>query len=614
MSGLKDFVFKHGRGKSHLWVVLFFLLLTLAVTWPLVLHLTDRVPGWFIADNYEYIWKMWWFKHAIIDVHQSPLFAPDIFYPQGFHLAHAELSPLHTVVGLPLTWLWGEVPTYNVFSMLSFVLTGWATYALLYRMTGNHWAGLLAGTVLTLTPYHTVRYGGILPLMSIQGIPIFFLYLEIWIEEHRCRWAALAGVGFLLSAWASLYYAAGIMLLAPVYALIRMQPIRAYLKNRRIWIGLSTIVIIILLGLVPLVLPYLELRQEVNLQIPLDDVDFWSASLSDYLLPPGLHPIWGKLVREKLLSIPEEYPQISLEFVLGVGWVGLLFAIYGWRRSRHPARAASIWLLAAALVLSFGPRLHLGRHPLVITAPKQIVNTFHHVLNIIGAWLPSNEGYQLLQAEGITVPLPALFLRWIMPFLGGMRAWNRFAVFVSLALSYLAGLGFSAWISDEIAAPNVQGSRRLTRVRWAGVIVLTFAIFELWPGKIPLQPVEPRPVDYWLAEQPGQFTIMELPLTSALSAPQMLYTRFHGKRIAFAYGTYFPYWYREQYPELKECPEKACINRLQEWDVNYLLLNKEALPPGSRLEVILDRSEALIRYIMLDDVVVYELQYDLSDD
>jgi len=613
MSGLKDFVFKHGRGRGHLWVILFFLLLTLAVTWPLVLHLTDRVPGWFIADNYEYIWKMWWFKHAIIDVHQSPLFAPDIFYPQGFYLAHAELSPLHTVVGLPLTWLWGEVPTYNLFTILSFVLTGWATYALLYRMTGNHWAGLIAGTILTLTPYHTVRYGGILPLMSIQGIPIFFLCLEMWIEDRRCRWAAFAGIGFLLSAWASLYYAAGIMLLAPVYALIRMQPIRTYLIDRRMWIGFSTMAIIILLGLVPLVLPYLELRQQVSLHIPLDDVDFWSASVSDYLLPPGLHPMWGKWVRERLLSVPEEYPQISLEFVLGIGWIGLLFALYGWRRSRHPARMASTWFMISALVLSLGPRLHLGRFPVVIPAPDQLVECFHRILNTIGAALPSSEGYHLLQAEGITIPLPALLLRWIFPVLVGVRAWNRFAVFTSLGLTILAGLGFAKWISLEIAPGGNPRNQLLDRSRLAGIIVLTLAIFELWPGRIPVKPIEPRPVDRWLAEQPGQFTIMELPLTSALSAPQMLYTRFHGKRIAFAYGTYFPYWYREQYPELKECPDNACIERLQGWDVRFLLLNREALSRGSQLEADLDDSEALVRIGAFDEIIVYELRDAWSD-
>jgi len=117
-----------GRGlRRHASVIAFFCLLTVAVTWPLVLRFSSQVPGWYIADNYEYLWKMWWFKHALLDLHQNPLIAPQLFYPQGFELAHAELSPLLTVVSLPLTWLWGEIPTYNLLSFLSFVVaTIWA--------------------------------------------------------------------------------------------------------------------------------------------------------------------------------------------------------------------------------------------------------------------------------------------------------------------------------------------------------------------------------------------------------------------------------------------------------------------------------------------------------
>lgn len=110
--------------RTNLKALGFYTLLALAVTWPLALHLHDRVPGFFKADNYEYLWKMWWFKHAILDLRQSPLVAPDIFYPMGFQLAHAELTPLHTVLGLPLTAVLGEVVTYNIFALLSFVIAG----------------------------------------------------------------------------------------------------------------------------------------------------------------------------------------------------------------------------------------------------------------------------------------------------------------------------------------------------------------------------------------------------------------------------------------------------------------------------------------------------------
>ena len=597
-----------GRGlRRHASVIAFFCLLTVAVTWPLVLRFSSQVPGWYIADNYEYLWKMWWFKHALLELHQNPLIAPDIFYPQGFALANAELVPLATIVGLPLTWLWGEIPTYNLLILLSFVVSGWAVFAFVDRVSGNAWGGLLAGVLFVMSPYHVVRYAGILPLSSVEGLPIFLLGAEGWAKDGRLRWAALAGLGFVMAAWGSLYYALGLALLGPVYIVLRTPSHRRLWTDKRVRSSLVLVAGISVAALFPLSLAYLNLSQRVSLRIPLEDVDFWSASLTDYLILPGLHPLWGEWVRAHLLTVPAEYPQIGLEFVLGVGLICLLFAAYGARHEGSLSRRALIGFTFAALVLSFGPRLHWGRYPISIPAPTSLVHGFERAMNAIGESLPSREPYLSTAGGGLTIPLPALLLRWLVPPLKGLRAWNRFAAFVSLGLACLAGLGYSAWIKREVIRAGEREGRQKLRLASAGIVVLSLTIFELWPGRLPLQPVEPREVDHWLAAQPGQFTIMELPLVSALSAPQMLYSRYHGKRTAFAYGTFFPYWYRQEYPELADCPESPCLDRLRSWGVRYVLLNIDALPPGSTFELELNSSPDLGRIIRLDQIVVYEL-------
>jgi hypothetical protein len=372
--------------------------------------------------------------------------------------------------------------------------------------------------------------------------------------------------------------------------------------------------VVALLTLVPLSIPYIRLNREVDLLISLDEVDFWSASVTDYVIPSGLHPFWGDWVRNNLLSVSEEYPQIALEFILSASWIGILFAFYGWRRSTSPARQAIFWLLFSAFILSLGPRLHLGRHPVVLPAPESIVNGFHRLMNSLGELLPSGENYQLLETDGITIPLPALILRWLLPPLQGMRAWNRFTIFAIMGLSLIAGLGFDTWVKEELAPLTYSKEKRQGRKHIAGAVILLLALFELWPGRVPLQPIQSRPVDAWLAQQPDQFTIMELPLTSALSAPQLLYTRYHGKRTAFAYGTFFPYWYRQEYPELLNCPDSACLDLLQSWDVKYLLLNREALPEDSQLEILLDHTEELKRIVVFDEMIVYQLQLRVEGD
>lgn len=591
--------------RLHLGAVLFFLALTLAVTWPLALHLADRVPGWYVADNYEYLWKMWWFKHALVDLHTSPLVAPDIFYPQGFALAHGELSPLHTIIALPLTSLLGEVVTYNLFAMLSFVLSGWAAFSLVHRWTGNPWAGLLSGTLFVLTPYHLVRYGGILPSAAVEGIPVFLLGIEVWLSSSRLRGAVVAGVGFLLAAWAYTYYGVGLLMVAPVYILGRVQSIKGSLRDRRNWMPLVLLSGVALAGMGLLAIPYLRLGQEVRLRIPLDEVDFWSASPTDYLIPAGLSPVWGSWVRRMLIGIPAQYDQIALEFVLAPGYLALLFALYG-LRSRTPGISRALLLLClVSAVLSFGPRLHIARRVAALPAPEKVVSSFQRSLDWIGVHLPGGEPYHTLTDGGLTIPLPALFLRWLLPPLQAMRAWNRFAVLAVLAIALLAGIGYAAWIRGLTS--SVPPARAKRRAWGAGVIVLAISVLELWPTSIPLQRIEPRPVDLWLAGQPGEFTIMQLPLTSALSAPQMLYTRYHGKRTAFAYGTYFQYWYRDTFPELADCPSEPCVQRLRSWEVHFVLLNLDDTPNGPALEPLLDQAPDFRRVARLANTVVYEL-------
>jgi hypothetical protein len=87
----------------------------------------------------------------------------------------------------------------------------------------------------------------------------------------------------------------------------------------------------------------------------------------------------------------------------------------------------------------------------------------------------------------------------------------------------------------------------------------------------------------------------------------MLYTRYHGKRIAFAYGTFFPYYYREQFPELARCPDEACLDRLRSWQVKYVLVNLEALPPDSALLGSLVANPRLVREGQFDEIVVFAL-------
>ena len=171
----------------HLVVLLFFVAITFAMTWPLALHLTTSVIGPFRSDNYEYIWKIYWVKHALFDLRQSPWVVPDIYYPGGYLLAFGEITPLHTFWGLPVTLLVGEVASYNVFILMSTVLSGYITYLWLWTLTGNRGASVLGGLIFAFCPYRMARIAGHLPLVSTEGFPLFFLGAESFVKEQKPR-------------------------------------------------------------------------------------------------------------------------------------------------------------------------------------------------------------------------------------------------------------------------------------------------------------------------------------------------------------------------------------------------------------------------------------------
>ncbi len=68
---------------SHLLILIFYLLLALALTWPLGAYLTTHIPGTAVwaFDESTFVWNMWWFKFGLLTLGDSPLHTDYIFYP-----------------------------------------------------------------------------------------------------------------------------------------------------------------------------------------------------------------------------------------------------------------------------------------------------------------------------------------------------------------------------------------------------------------------------------------------------------------------------------------------------------------------------------------------------
>jgi hypothetical protein len=551
-------------------VLLVLVLLTVLMTWPLARSLGSAVlgpPG----DNLEYVWKMWWFYHALVERGSTPFFAPDVFYPFGYPLALSETTLAHTVLGLPLTALWGEVVAYNVLILASFVLSGYGVYRLL-RALGSGVAGALVGAVaFAFCPYRFAHLGaGHLPLMGTGWMPLLLWALERLIRRPSWRRGWPVGLFYALTALSSWYYAVMLALFAGLYLGLRARPWRALLWRRGLWQGLAVAGLVAAVLLVPAAWPILRLygQGEVQHRFSLAYVDQWSASPVDFLYPNAMHSWWGA-------ALTKAYAQNINENLIYLGWVALALAGVGlWRRrGERPVRALA-WLGLVAVVLSWGTTLHFAGRPVYLPVPEGVEYQFSRAMYVLtGKWALNKVDYSPLRRAGaIVIPLPTLLLYLFVPAFGAMRVWARFGVMAMLAVALLAGLG-----ADALVARAGQGHGALRRWVLAGALVLAVLLdFSVAPYPYGYTEVRGQPVDRWLASQPVGGPVIHFPWEKTWYGWMLYPARVHGQPIAYGYGTFAPDGYRQAGQVLARFPAPEACALLQEWGVRYVLVGAKS--------------------------------------
>jgi len=581
-------------------VLLFYAALTLLMTYPLVAILSHGVlgpPG----DNLEYLYKLWWFKRSLFDLHVSPFFNPNVFYPSGYYLALHEMSLANVALGMPLTVLWGETVSYNALLLLSFVLSAFGAYLLALRWTGKRLAALLSGILFAFCSYRMAHLaGGHLNLLGTAWLPFLFICLDLLIERSRTRWAVLAGLFFALMALSSWYYAPMLAIFAAVYVLWRCRPWRKRLLQRRLLGALALAVVVAGVLMLPSLIPTLQQRNAREMVFPLREVDMFSASVEDPVMPNVMQPLWGK-------AIAPFYAQRSdvLELIIPLSWLGILLAGVALWRTRTPGSTAFALLLALSLLLALGTTLHVDGQRVYVPVPPTVERIFTASMGWLAKRLalsPQPSYYELSVPGSIYVPLPTLAFYLCLPFFDAMRVWARFGLISAFALAILAGMGLARILR---ALKGV--------VRWRhwdvalGGLCLA-AVFELWAAPNPFgwTQVRQQPLDLWLAQQPGRGAVAQLPLWRSERGPALYASTVHGRPIAYGYGAFFPSEYRQKRPLLYDFPTPQGIALLQEWGVQYVVLRADSFgEQWSEVQRRVSQTDALHLVATFADEPVY---------
>jgi hypothetical protein len=469
-----------GKRRGHWWDLLAlggYVLIALAYAWPLVRQFGTALAG-DGYDRYVFLWANWWVARALSQ--SQPLYQTTmIFYPQGANLHFLSFSWLNTLAWWMLKPAIGSVAAYNFTVWWSWPVAGFGAYLLSKEAVNDRRAAFVAGLVYAFFPYHFAQRNH-LNLLSVQWTPFALLFLMRATRRGRMVDGLLAGFFFAcagLSSWHQLTLAG---LLGGLWLLY------AWLTERGEWprgnwraLALMGVTATVLVG--PLLVPLLweqfvapegqdpYMGREVETQ----------TDLIAYFLPNLYHPLWGHTaapVHQRFLR--------NKDHSVALGYVPLVLVGYGLLRWRA-AEKVRFWLLglAAFVLLAVGP-------------------------------FPRINGVAYPQ-----VPLPYRLVGWTFP-VSSLRNPERFNIAVGLCLALAVGVA----VSDLLRRLSVRRSATIIAIALGALVLL-----EYWSWPFPTRSPDVPGFYHQLAHEPGDFAIVDVPITNDLSKEYMYYQTVHGK-------------------------------------------------------------------------------------
>ena len=441
-------------------VYLFYFIVAIVVTWPLLRDLSSVLAGFVYGDAHEMAHHIWWFKYAI--QHGEPLFYQTLLaYPNGIEGITLWADPLQFFPAWLLAFVLPLTAAANLTILLTLALNGWAMWFLSSQLLAvGDWRkdkdgfeppgrqdlaishqpsavsrkdsvlstqhsslstptqssvlspqsflpSLLAGLVFMLFPTMQGHLGaGHAGLLVQWPVPLYVSMLFRLRERGGWRNLVLAALFFVLSATGhSLQLIYVLMPVTVVFALA--------LLARRQWAALRRVVIAAVIGGLALgifLIPVIRSTLETPAYADEGGSVRYSADLLAVVSPSFFHPLFDELEYNRQV--------LGTNIDEGAAYVGLVAAALA-LIALVKVRDSRWWLLLAlvAWVLSLGPILKILDQPLSFTV----------------------DNYQSF----VTLPWAVVV---DLPFFNLARTPARFNFTLALAVAALAGYGaFYLW-------------------------------------------------------------------------------------------------------------------------------------------------------------------------
>lgn len=521
--------------------ILIYFLAAILITWPLAFHLNSSLFGDY-GDTRGVVCEIW---TKISGLHEAPI-NHLIAVPFGVIVDPGFSTPVSEWIYVILARLFNEVVAYNLYVLLAFPLTAFATYFLLNRLLRNRTAAFVGGLVFGFCPAAVMQaVGGHASYAFNAFIPIFILALFYNRVQRTLLSAFYVGASFALITLTALYFG-----YFAIYVAIYFFTFDLLSRNGkdRLAIFRNYIYAAIIAAVLIVPFEYNEIYRQITSGADvlktaghirnLDDLNIYSSRYWEFLIPSIDHPFLGNFTQYFVQTHLHGSNVFERTLYLGLVPLGLLLAgIIFIARGRLEAEHRNYFLFFA-----FG-----------------------------ALWMYFLSLPPLISIGSVNAPSVSYFAYKVAPM---FRVYARFGILVNF------------FVACAAAVVLTHLYQRMPRARYYALlaVLLPLLVFEYWsvPPNYALAVDRPPEVYQWLAKEPGDVIVAEYPMTTSDEPAfytYLFWQRIHKKKLVNgASRDNAVAWAFFEKVKILDDPQTPAL--LKSVGVKYIIVHKEMYREG----------------------------------
>jgi hypothetical protein len=499
---------------NDLHVFLFYLGVSMIVTFPAIFRMTTHVIGDNASDVWKHVWGLWWVKTSMLAHFRFPLATSDINAPYGGSLYC--IDPLNALLSVPLQLFMPLTMAFDLLVMFQLALGAFAAFQFVRYLGGSRACAIPAGIVYGFSPY-ILAYpvtSGVSETLNIAWIPFSLLYWLKTLREGTKRNALRLAICVFMTVFSSFYYGAFLMVLLLVitvgaaigqlFAWLRADRDRRRSEIRQVLRHGSACVAGTLLGLFMAGLPVYSF--------------FYTIRQTDSIIPPYVSERTN-VEGEYHKLIAHNYSTLASYFTPGKDELESTYTADRLSRTSYLGYTVLLWV--ALGVFAGGWAIRAG-----------LLMVFFMLVSL-GPFMVVSEGHSLGRS-------PIYLLLFKLPLFASIAIPYRMSLMVYLFAAVVMAFGLRRVLrAQPLWLQNLLG------LAIALQVLLEFAIASPAPYPAPLAPrVVPGFYANLAQREPERFAVLDLPPTrwntELTPGEYFLWQTVHGKAVPYTIsGTFW---------------------------------------------------------------------------